>query len=88
MDVVPNRAGPPSGNRGLAVVRQIGASAPVPDRIIHAGRKPGRRSVQERDIRGWPQPPVVDQRRGWFTRAAGDFILYLYIYCRRDNVMI
>jgi len=72
MDVVPVGARSASGHRRLAVVRQVGAGAQVPDGLVHAGRKPGRGSLQERDIRGRSQSSVVDQRRGRLARATGE----------------
>jgi len=71
MDAVPISTGPASGHRWFTIVRQIGTCSQVPDRIVHARRESGRRSVQERDICGRSQSSVVDQRRGWFSRVTG-----------------
>jgi len=62
MDVVPVSSRLAAWHCWFAFVRQIGAGSQVPDRIVHARRESGRRSIQERDIRGRPQSPVVDSR--------------------------
>lgn len=74
MDVIPVCAGLASGHRRFSVVGQVGVGAQVPNGLVHAGGKPRRWSVQKRDIRGRSQPPVIDQGRGWFARATGEWI--------------
>jgi len=72
MDVVPVGAGLASGHRRFPVVRQVGAGAQIPNGVVHAGRESRRWPVQERDIRGRSQSPVVDQRRGRFAGTTGE----------------
>lgn len=71
MDVIPIGARPTPGHRRFIVIWKVSTSAQVLDGFIHARRESRRRSVQERDIRGWSQSPVVDQRRGRFAGTAG-----------------
>lgn len=72
MDVVSVGAGLASGHRRFPVVRQVGAGAQIPDRVVHAGRESRRWPVQKRDIRGRSQSLAVDQRRGRFAGATGE----------------
>lgn len=72
MDVISGSTGPTLRHRGIPVIGKIGSSAQVPDRVVHAGGKSRRWTVQEGNIRGRSQSPVVDQRRGRFARTTGE----------------
>lgn len=79
MDVIPVSAGLTSGHRRFSVIRQVGVGPQVPNGFVHAGGEPRRWSVQKGDIRGRSQSPVVDQGRGRFARATGEWICEVII---------
>nr|CAH7721961.1 unnamed protein product [Callosobruchus chinensis] len=71
MDGVEVGAGPATGHRGVAVLRQIGAGASLPHRQLHAGGIARRRSLQEGGPRRQSELPVADQGRRGSSRVTG-----------------
>lgn len=62
MDVIKISARPAVGHCWFSILWKIGVGPQIPDGIVHARRESRRRSVQERNIRGRSQSPVVNQR--------------------------
>lgn len=74
MDFESKRARPTLGHRRQFELRQVGAGASVPDWQLHAGREPGRRSLQERGVHTRSEQHAADSRRG---QCAGDAVQLL-----------
>ena len=72
VDAVPRRARHPPRHRGVAVLREVCARAPLPHRLLHAGGESRGRPLQEGGRRRRTQLPPPHPRRGRAARAPGE----------------